>query len=83
MAETQRVVVENSGKGIGFCGLLTIVFVVLKLNPGGLLTTGVVDWSWWWVLSPLWIPAALMAVFCVVAAILAIFAACLGCFSKR
>lgn len=31
-----------------FVGLLTIVFVVLKL-------TGHIDWSWWWVLSPLWI----------------------------
>lgn len=31
------------------CGLLTIVFVVLKL-------VGVIDWSWWWVLAPVWIP---------------------------
>lgn len=34
--------------GIGFTGLLTIVFIVLKL-------CGVIGWSWWWVLSPLWI----------------------------
>lgn len=34
----------NNG-GIGFIGLLTIAFVVLKL-------THVIDWSWWWVLSP-------------------------------
>lgn len=33
---------------IGFVGLLTIVFIVLKL-------TGVIGWSWMWVLSPLWI----------------------------
>ena len=32
---------------IGFFGLLTIVFVTLKL-------IGVIDWSWVWVLSPLW-----------------------------
>ena len=32
--------------GIGFVGLLTIVFVILKL-------TGVIDWSWWWVWSPI------------------------------
>lgn len=38
--------------GIGFCGLLTIVFIVLKL-------TKVITWSWWWVLSPLWIPIVL------------------------
>lgn len=41
----------TSGGGIGFFGLLTIVFIVLKL-------TDVIDWSWWWVLSPLWIPVA-------------------------
>jgi hypothetical protein len=34
--------------GIGFCGLLTIVFIVLKL-------IGYISWSWFWVLSPLWI----------------------------
>lgn len=39
---------ESKG-GIGFFGLLTIVFIVLKL-------TKVISWSWWWVLSPFWIP---------------------------
>lgn len=39
------------GGGIGFCGLLTIVFITLKL-------TGVITWSWWWVLAPLWAPVA-------------------------
>ena len=38
--------------GIGFCGLLTIAFIVLKL-------TGYINWSWWWVLSPLWIEVAI------------------------
>lgn len=37
--------------GIGFFGLLTILFIGLKL-------IGYIAWSWWWVLSPLWIPAA-------------------------
>lgn len=36
--------------GIGFTGLLTILFIALKL-------TGYIAWSWWWVLSPLWISA--------------------------
>lgn len=36
--------------GGGFLGLLTIAFVVLKL-------CGVVSWSWWAVLAPLWVPA--------------------------
>jgi membrane protein YdbS with pleckstrin-like domain len=35
--------------------ILTIVFVILKLSS-------VIDWSWWWVLSPLWIGAAFTAV---------------------
>ena len=45
----------NSSKqsnGLGFCGTLTIVFIVLKL-------VNVIDWSWLWVLSPLWIDVIL------------------------
>ena len=41
--------------GIGFCGLLTITFIVLKLCK-------VISWSWLWVLSPLWIPLGLALV---------------------
>lgn len=46
---------ESAGRsgGIGFAGLLTIVFITLKL-------TKVIAWSWWWVLSPLWISALLV-----------------------
>ena len=39
---------NNTSGGIGFAGLLTVAFVVLKL-------CGVINWSWWWVLSPIWI----------------------------
>jgi len=42
---------SSSTGGIGFCGLLTIVFILLKLFN----VTVVATWSWWWVLSPLWI----------------------------
>lgn len=38
--------------GVGFTGLLTLVFIVLKL-------TGVISWSWLWVLSPIWISLGL------------------------
>ena len=38
----------SSSVGLGFCDVLTIIFVVLKL-------CGVISWSWWWVLSPFWI----------------------------
>jgi len=41
-----------SSGGISFGGLLAIVFITLKL-------TGYIDWSWWWVLSPFWIPLAI------------------------
>lgn len=43
---------NGAGAGIGFTGLLTILFIGLKL-------TGFISWSWWWVLSPLWGPAFL------------------------
>jgi len=43
----------KSSGGIGFCGLLTVLFVGLKL-------TGYIAWSWWWVLSPLWLPLGIV-----------------------
>jgi hypothetical protein len=46
---------ESRTGGIGFSGLLTIVFITLKL-------TDYIDWSWWWVLSPLWIPFVVIAI---------------------
>jgi hypothetical protein len=39
---------SSSTGGVGFSGLLTIAFITLKL-------LGYITWSWWWVLSPLWI----------------------------
>ncbi len=39
---------SSSSSGIGFTGALTITFIILKL-------THVIDWSWLWVVSPLWI----------------------------
>ena len=44
--------VTNTG-GSGFFGLLTIVFITLKL-------TGYITWSWWWVLAPMWMPLAII-----------------------
>jgi hypothetical protein len=46
MAENSTIKVE----GPGLVTLLTVLFVGLKL-------TGYIAWSWWWVLSPLWISA--------------------------
>lgn len=46
---------SNSSNGIGLAGATFIVFLTLKL-------THTIDWSWWWVTAPLWIPtAALLA----------------------
>jgi len=45
---------------MGFAGWLTILFIGLKLGR-------VIDWSWWWVLSPLWIPIPIIiAIFFIV-----------------
>ena len=46
---------SSSSGGIGFTGLLTVLFVGLKL-------TGHITWSWWWVLSPIWISLSLAIV---------------------
>lgn len=52
--------------GADTTGLLLVAFVVLKL-------VGVIDWSWWWVLSPIWIPAlAVLAILLVAVAIIAV-----------
>ena len=57
---------DSSSSGIGFTGLLTVLFVGLKLG-------GVIDWSWWWVLSPLWIIAIIFLVVMVVVLLFAAF----------
>ncbi len=52
---------NTSSGGIGVFGLLGVAFIVLKLM-------GYITWSWWWVLSPFWIPfliAAIIMVFVV------------------
>ena len=50
---------RSTGGGIGVCGVLGTVFVVLKL-------CGVIDWSWWWVLAPFWMPVSLLVAVIVV-----------------
>lgn len=44
---------NNYSSGLGLSSVLTIVFVVLKL-------VGVINWSWVWVLSPIWIDLILV-----------------------
>jgi hypothetical protein len=38
---------SSSSDGVGLCILLGVIFIVLKL-------VGVINWSWWWVLLPLY-----------------------------
>ena len=40
---------------VSFTELLLVAFIVLKL-------CGVINWSWWWVFSPFWIPASIALV---------------------
>jgi hypothetical protein len=44
---------KTTSGGIGFFGAMFLLFLGLKL-------TNVIDWSWWWVTSPLWLPTALI-----------------------
>ena len=55
---------NGASAGVGITGLLAVAFIVLKL-------CGVIDWSWWWVLSPIWIPAGIVlivlaVIFCII-----------------
>ena len=65
MSEKKSVNTSN----ISFINLLTVLFIGLKL-------TGHIDWSWWWVLSPLWLGLDIIMV-------LAILAVAIGATVKR
>ena len=56
---------SRSHSGIGFTGLLTLIFITLKL-------THVIAWSWWWVLSPSLISLGLI---CLIFLVVVAFAA--------
>jgi len=58
---------SSSSGGISFTGALTVLFVGLKL-------TNVISWSWWWVLSPIWISALIAIAFIIILLIAAIVA---------
>ena len=54
---------SSSSGGIGFTGALTILFIGLKL-------CNVIHWSWWWVLSPIWISMSIVILIIAILAIL-------------
>ena len=54
---------SNTSSGLSISGVLTLIFIVLKL-------VGTINWSWWWVLSPTWISLILwliLVVICIIA----------------
>lgn len=55
---------NKTSSGIGFGGLLAILFIGLKL-------TGYIAWSWLWVLSPIWISMAITLILVILAAVVA------------
>lgn len=60
MAQTAQTVINNNNttrSGVGFCGLLFIVLLLLKV---GVVETQVVQWSWWAIFAPLWVPSAIV-----------------------
>jgi membrane protein YdbS with pleckstrin-like domain len=66
-SNTSNTMSSSSSSGISFPGALTVLFVGLKL-------TNVITWSWWWVLSPIWISLSLAVVVLTIAIIIAIIA---------
>lgn len=66
MSNKVAVQTQSQSAGVGFAGLLTIAFIVLKL-------TGVITWSWLWVLSPIWISFALLIVVVIGVAVIVFF----------
>jgi hypothetical protein len=54
---------SSSSGGVGFFGLMFLIFMTLKL-------TGFIDWSWWWVTAPLWGGFALIFIVILIVALI-------------
>lgn len=54
---------NSTNNGMSLTGMLLVLFIVLKLTHN-------IDWSWWWVLSPLWIPVAGIVVIMILTALI-------------
>jgi hypothetical protein len=57
---------SSSSGGVGFFGLMFLIFMTLKL-------TGYITWSWWWVTAPLWGGFALIFLFVMIVAFIKMF----------
>lgn len=67
MSDNNTVVVG----GFPFVSILALIFITLKL-------VGTITWSWWWVLSPIWIPIAIVGTIFLIAVVFALLAAIKG-----
>lgn len=67
---------NTTAGGIGFCGLLAVALIVLKL-------TGVINWSWLWVLAPIWIPTAVTIAIIVIVLIVVLVKETLRALERR
>lgn len=56
---------QATSSGLGFGAVLFIVFLILKL-------TNYIDWSWWWITAPVWIPLGLAVMILIVTALVLI-----------
>lgn len=54
---------QDAGKGLTFLETLTLIFITLRLCR-------VIDWSWWWVLSPLWMPLCVVILLVIIGIII-------------
>ena len=63
------------GTGLGFGTVLFLIFMTLKL-------THYIDWSWWWVSAPLWLPAAIIIVPLMTLGLIALFAGLIALISS-
>jgi len=66
MSKKEKIIIKNSGGGIGFFSYLFLVFLVLKL-------TSVIDWSWWWVTAPLWGPLIIALIVILIICVVSMF----------
>ena len=55
---------ESSSRGISFMGLLTVLFIGLKLS-------NIIDWGWGWVLAPIWVGPSILLIIGIIALIIA------------
>ena len=58
---------SNTGSGLTFATVLFLIFMTLKLCH-------VIEWSWWWVTAPLWIPFVLALLILIVAGVIYLIA---------